>query len=94
MPERRFPWNCPRCRRREVRRTTILYQCERFYKGKSISLEIPDFAVPKCENCGELVFDYVAEEQINKSLQMEISALVNGTNKQARRSKKARQERQ
>jgi hypothetical protein len=28
--------------------------------------EFADLAVPKCGNCGELVFDYVAEEQIDQ----------------------------
>ena len=26
---------------------------------------VPDLAVPKCASCGELVFDYLAEDQIN-----------------------------
>jgi hypothetical protein len=51
-------------------------------------LVIPNFAVPKCENCGELVFDYVAEEQINQAYQAQTSALANGANKQPRKARK------
>jgi hypothetical protein len=73
-PARPFPWHCPRCRQKEVRRTTIPYQCQRLYKGQAITLVLPDLAVPKCGNCGELVFDYEAEEQINRAYQMQTRA--------------------
>lgn len=32
-PARPFPWHCPKCRRKEVRRVTIPYQCERLHEG-------------------------------------------------------------
>ena len=66
VKERPFPWLCPRCHHKEVRRTTISYQCERFINGRDVTVEVADLAVPKCGNCGELVFDYVAEEQIDQ----------------------------
>jgi hypothetical protein len=78
-PARPFPWFCPRCRRKEVRRTTIPYQCQRLYKGQPITVVISDLAVPKCGNCGELDFDYVAEEQINRAYQAQTAALANGS---------------
>jgi len=79
-PFRPFPWYCPRCRRKEVERTTIAYQCQRVYQGKPITVVVADLAVPKCGNCGELVFDYVAEEQINRAFQTQSCALGNGWN--------------
>ena len=75
---RPFPWFCPRCRHKEVRRATIAYQCERVYNDQPITVVIPALAVPQCGNCGELVFDYVAEEQINRAFKTQISALANG----------------
>jgi hypothetical protein len=61
---RPFPWHCPRCRKKEVRPATISYQTERLYEGRLIAVAIPDLKVPKCGNCGELVFNYTADEQI------------------------------
>src|ERR1700730_3670827 len=61
-PVRPFPWHCPRCGRKEVNRTVISYQCQRLYQGQPIIVSISDLAVPKCGHCGELVFDYLAEQ--------------------------------
>lgn len=63
-PGRPFPWFCPRCRRQEVRPAIISYQTERLHEGRLIAVDIPHLEVPKCSNCGELVFNYVADEQI------------------------------
>lgn len=68
-PGRPFPWRCPRCGRKEVSRTVISYECQRLYRGQPITLAISDLAVPKCAHCGELVFDYTAEQQINRAFQ-------------------------
>ncbi|HXG11391.1 MAG TPA: hypothetical protein VNK04_16675 [Gemmataceae bacterium] len=64
---RPFPWFCPRCRQQEVWRETIDYQCQREYGGKPVTINVTNLAVPKCRHCGELVFDYIAEEQINRA---------------------------
>src|SRR5262249_5954772 len=72
-PERPFPWFCPRCRRKEVRRVTIPYQCQRRYQGQPITVVLSALAVPQCQNCGELVFDYIAEEQINRAFEAQTS---------------------
>jgi hypothetical protein len=71
---RPFPWFCPRCRRKEVRRTTMPYDCQRSHNGEPVTVHVPALAVPRCGNCGELVFDYVAEEQIKEALQRLIQA--------------------
>src|SRR5580693_2400427 len=77
---RPFPWFCPNCRRREVRRVTIPYQCQRFTNGQPITVVLPALEVPRCGNCGELVFTYDTEEQINRAYQAQADALRNGTN--------------
>jgi hypothetical protein len=77
--ERPFPWFCPRCRRQEVRRTTIHYQCQRLHEGRSLTLTLTDLVVPQCGHCGQLVFDYVAEEQLNRAYQEQVrQILANG----------------
>src|SRR2546423_538943 len=68
-PARPFPWYCPKCRRKEVRRVTIPYQCQLRYKGQPVIIVLPNLAVPRCSNCGELVFDYEADDQINQAFE-------------------------
>ena len=75
---RPFPWFCPNCRRKEVRRVTIPYQCERFHNGRPITVVLPALDVPQCGNCGELVFIYDTEEQINLAYRAQTEALGNG----------------
>src|SRR5579872_333041 len=82
--ERPFPWHCPHCRRKEVTRMTIPYQCQRLHNGRTVTVSIPQLAVPRCANCGQLVFDYVAEEQINQAVRAFLSASaepLNGADK-------------
>ncbi len=64
---RPFPWFCPKCRRQEVRRETIPYQCQRLHDGRQIAVDLASFSVPRCGHCGELVFDYEAEEQLKQA---------------------------
>jgi pyrimidine deaminase RibD-like protein len=66
-PVRPFPWFCPKCRHKEVRRVTIPYDCERIVNGQPVKVHLGNFSVPQCGNCRELVFDYEAEEQINQA---------------------------
>lgn len=82
-PARPFPWFCPKCRRKEVQRTVISYQCQRSYAGQAILVVMSDLAVPKCGHCGELVFDYEAEQQIERAFQAQINA-SNGTDRTAK----------
>src|SRR5436305_730548 len=77
---RPFPWYCPHCRRKEVRRVTIPYQCQLEHNGQPIMVVVSELAVPRCANCGELVFDYEADNQINRAFEQQIRALGNGAN--------------
>lgn len=64
---RPFPWFCPRCRKQKVWRETISYECQRDFEGEPITVSIGNLAVPKCRDCGELVFDYLAQQQIERA---------------------------
>ncbi len=79
-PVRPFPWYCPRCRHKEVRRTTIAYQCSRVFNGQPVTVVLEHLDVPRCDNCGELVFDYLAEEQINRTFQAQTRRVDGHTN--------------
>jgi hypothetical protein len=68
--DRPFPWHCPRCRQQAVERVTIPYQCERRHGDRRVTIALDALAVPQCAECGELVFDYLAEEQINDALRV------------------------
>jgi hypothetical protein len=76
---RPFPWFCPNCRLLEVRRVTIPYQCQRFDNGQPITVVLSALEVPRCENCGELVFTYDTEDQINRVYRAQTDARRNGT---------------
>lgn len=78
-PARPFPWLCPKCRRHEVRRSVISYECQRLHHGQPITVSLANFSVPRCGHCGELVFDYDAEEQINRAYDARTAALGNSS---------------
>src|SRR5260221_12233106 len=75
---RPFPWFCPNCRRQEVRRVTIPYQCQRLDNVQPITVVLSALEVPRCGNCGELVFTYDTEEQINHAYRAQTDARRNG----------------
>jgi ribosomal protein L37AE/L43A len=66
--EKPFPWRCPKCRQLTVNRVTMPYRCQRTRDGRVVTVEVPNLAVPRCPNCGEVVFDYSAHEQIRAAL--------------------------
>jgi hypothetical protein len=41
-----------------------------------IAVDIPQLEVPKCANCGELVFNYTAEDKILRAVQAQASTAV------------------
>jgi hypothetical protein len=75
--ERPFPWHCPRCCRKEIRRTVLDYQCQRPHDGGFITVSVSALEVPCCEACGELVFDYRAEAQINAAARKQAAKTLN-----------------
>lgn len=48
---------------------TIPYECSQMHNGKPVTVIVPDLAVPKCSHCGELTFDYEADEQISRAFE-------------------------
>ena len=62
--EKPFPCAAPNATRLTVNPVTMPYRRQRKYHRRVVSVEVPNFAVPRCSNCGEVVFDYAAYEQI------------------------------
>jgi hypothetical protein len=80
-PGRPFPWFCPRCRHKEVWQVTVPYQCQRLHNGQPITVTLASLTVPKCAHCGELVFNYEAEQQINEAYKAQTAAACEETSK-------------
>jgi hypothetical protein len=72
---RPFPWYCPNCRHKKIRRATIPYQCQLLYKAQPVNVTLPNLAVPRCSHCGELLFDYEADDQINQAFKVQTREL-------------------
>lgn len=51
------------------------YECQRLLAGQTVTVKLAKLSVPKCGNCGELVFDYEAEDQINQVFAAQSAAL-------------------
>jgi hypothetical protein len=56
-----------------VQRVTIPYRCQLMHKGQPVNVVVPRLDVPKCGHCGELLFDYEADDQINQALHAAIA---------------------
>ncbi len=72
---RPYPWFCPNCRRKEVRPATVAYECQRFHNGQPVNIVVRSLLVPKCDQCGELVFTYDTEDQINRAFRAQTEGL-------------------
>lgn len=73
--ERPFPWHCPQCWRPEVRLARVPYRCERTYEDEIHAVDLPDLEVPRCGNCGRLVFTYAQDDAINHALRQQLRLL-------------------
>ena len=92
--EKRFPWRCPKCRQLTANRVTMPYRCQRTHDGSVVIVEVPNLAVPRCSNCGEVVFDYAADEQIRAAFRTQVgpaeTAMREGQNHRSERARARR----
>ena len=77
--EKPFPWRCPKCCQPTVTRVTMPYRCQCTHNGRVVTVEAPNLAVPRCSNCGEVVFDYAADEQIRAAFRTQFGLAETGT---------------
>lgn len=70
-----FPWRCPECGKKEVRRATRRHVSQVKHDGRLYTVEVPRLRVPRCRACGELVFDNLADEQIAAALRAHLGLL-------------------
>jgi putative zinc finger/helix-turn-helix YgiT family protein len=58
-----------------VRPASVPHTSQVKHDGRLYTVEIPKLRVPRCEACGELVFDNVADEQIAQALREQLGLL-------------------
>ncbi len=75
---RPFPWRCPECGEKQVRPALVAHTSQVKHDGRLYAVEIPKLRVPRCEVCGELVFDNEADEQIAGALREQLGLLSCG----------------
>ena len=73
-----FPWRCPECGKREVRPATVHHTSGVKHDGRLHCVEIPQLRVPRCDACGEIVFDNDADSQIASALREQLALLLPG----------------
>jgi putative zinc finger/helix-turn-helix YgiT family protein len=73
-----FPWPCSNCRQQTVERQTLPYSTELHYDGRTYSVEISELSAPRCTNCGAIVLDDRANDQIMNALCSQIGLLTPG----------------
>ena len=65
---RPFPWTCPRCLQEQVFSTVVPYRAQGRRNGQLVTADIPALKIPKCTNCGELLFTESGDQQIRVAL--------------------------
>jgi putative zinc finger/helix-turn-helix YgiT family protein len=71
-----FPWPCSQCGLRTVERETLAYSTEVPYDGRNYTVELAEFRVPRCRNCGAMVLDDEANDQITAALRLQLGLLT------------------
>ncbi len=72
---RPFPWFCPECGKKAVWRTTVPYTTRVRHDDELYAVDVPGLRVPRCEACGEVIFDIEADEQISQALRTQLGLL-------------------
>src|SRR5947207_2927314 len=65
MPQRVYSPKCSNCRQRMMALTSMPYSVKVNHDGREYAVDIPSLTVPKCSNCGNVVFDEEANRQID-----------------------------
>src|SRR4051794_22623290 len=75
-PGKPFPWPCPRCRRKTVWPIVMPYQSQLRHEGQLHTVILPRLNVPRCTQCGELLFDNWADDQIDLAFRHQVHLLT------------------
>jgi putative zinc finger/helix-turn-helix YgiT family protein len=74
--DRPFPWRCPNCLATDVWPVVTPYTAKVKHDGIEYTIDIPALEIPKCRNCGELLFSNHVDEQIRDALRSRLRLLT------------------
>lgn len=75
-PIRPFPWKCGRCRQREIYPNEGEYSTEIVHDGRSYNVTLPSLRTFRCRNCGDVVLDEEASEQITQAFRQQAGLMT------------------
>ena len=75
MAERVFAPKCAKCRQREMAIATFPYTAEIDHDGRAYTVAMASLSAPKCNNCGNFVFDDEASKQISAAFRQQVGLL-------------------
>src|SRR5258706_11926497 len=70
-----FPWKCPSCGKNAVQEADVDYSFSAQHDNKLVEVHVPHLIVPKCAECGELVFTRSANSQLAEELRRTLGVL-------------------
>ena len=73
--ERSFSKKCSKCGQRTVAVAIIPYEIQIDHDGRKHLVKIPDLRVPQCGQCGNIVFDDEASEQVSRAFRKQAGLL-------------------
>jgi putative zinc finger/helix-turn-helix YgiT family protein len=76
MPAREFSSKCSQCRQRAVVLATVPYTVQVDHDGRKYTVTIPEFVVPRCANCGNVVLDEEANRAISAAFRKQAGLLA------------------
>jgi putative zinc finger/helix-turn-helix YgiT family protein len=68
IPGKPFPWLCQECGQKAVWRITMPYATEVLHDDQLQRVDVPELRAPRCEACGEMIFDIEAGTQVSQAL--------------------------
>jgi putative zinc finger/helix-turn-helix YgiT family protein len=72
---RPFPWRCPTCGKLAVHPANMPYTSEVNYDDQIHVVHVPEMMIPRCRECGELVFSGNIDEPIYDALRSQLQLL-------------------
>lgn len=84
--DRPFPWRCATCLKEAVYPATIPYTAKLKHDGKLHSIDIPELTIPKCRECGALVFSNSVDDQLVSALRSHLELLTPQEIKEGRKA--------
>ena len=71
-----FPWPCSKCRQQTVEQIVSPYSADIAYDGRTYTVEVPQLHAPRCTNCGAMILDDQANDQITDALRRQLGLLA------------------